>query len=67
MNTENSKIFGPQRPLLNLSYKIDLQRSDKYVALSKFTFTIYGKIQTKSCKDNEFKISAPTWNNEFQD
>ena len=29
MNTENSKIFGPQRLLLNLSYKIDLQRSDK--------------------------------------
>ena len=67
MNTENSKIFGPQRLVLNLSYKIDLQRSDKYVALSKFTFTIYRKIQTKSCKDNEFKISAPTWNNEFQD
>ena len=67
MNTENSKIFGPQRLLLYLSYKIDLQRSDKYVALSKFTVTIYGKIQTKSCKDNEFKISAPTWNNEFQD
>ena len=35
MNSDNSsKISDPHRPLLNLSDKINLKRSDKYVALS---------------------------------
>ena len=34
MNSKNSKISDPHRLLLNLSDKIDLKRSDKYVALS---------------------------------
>ena len=34
MNSKNSKTSDPQRLLLNLSDKIDLERSDKYVALS---------------------------------
>ena len=34
MNSENSKTSDPHRLLLNLSDKINLKRSDKYVALS---------------------------------
>ena len=34
MNSKNSKTSYSQRLLLNLSDKIDLKRSDKYVALS---------------------------------
>ena len=34
MNSEKSKTSDPHRPLLNLSDKINLKRSDKYVALS---------------------------------
>ena len=34
MNSGNSKTSSLQRPLLNLSDKINLKRSDKYVALS---------------------------------
>ena len=34
MNSKNSKTSDPHRLLLNLT-KIDLKRSDKYVALSK--------------------------------
>ena len=34
MNFENSKTFDPHRLLLNLLNKINLKRSDKYVALS---------------------------------
>ena len=34
MNSENSKTSDLQRLLLNLSDKIDLKRSDKYVFLS---------------------------------
>ena len=33
MNSENSKIFDPHRLLLNLSDKMNLRMSDKYVAL----------------------------------
>ena len=34
MNFKNSKTSDPYRQLLNLSDKINLRRSDKYVALS---------------------------------
>ena len=34
MNSENSKTSDPYRLLLNLSNKINLKRSDEYVALS---------------------------------
>ena len=50
MNFENNKTFDPHRLLLNLLDKINLKRSDKYVALSNLTiyytlaFTIHGKI-----------------------
>ena len=37
MNPENSKTYDPHRLLLNLSDKIDLKRSNKYVALSNFS------------------------------
>ena len=33
MNSENSKTSGPHRLLLNLNDKINLNKSDKYVAL----------------------------------
>ena len=34
MNSENSKTSDPHILLLNLSDKINLKRSDKYIALS---------------------------------
>ena len=34
INSGNSKTSDPQRALLNLSDKINLKRSDKYVSLS---------------------------------
>ena len=37
MNSRNSKIFNLHRLLFNLSDKIDLKRSDKYVALSNLS------------------------------
>ena len=33
MNSENSKTSDPQRLLLNLSHKINLNKSDIFVAL----------------------------------
>ena len=37
MNSENSKTSDPLRLFLNLTDKINLNRSDKYVALSNLS------------------------------
>ena len=58
MNYENSKTTEPYRLLINLSDKINLKRSDKYVALS---YQI-----KRSCKSNKFQISEPTWSQNFE-
>ena len=65
MNSENSKTSDPHR-LLNLSDKINLKRSDKYVALSNLSLYYTKKNIKKSYKNNKFKISAMTWNEEFK-
>ena len=66
MNSKNSKTSDPHRLLLNLSDKVSLKRSDKYVALSNFSIYYTWKNMKKSCKNNKCKISAPTWNEEFE-
>ena len=60
MNSENSKTSDPHILLLNLSDKIKLKRSDKYVAFSNFSIYYTWKNIKKSYKNNKFKISAPT-------
>ena len=37
MNSKNSKKFDPHRQILNLTDKISLNRSDKYVVLSNLS------------------------------
>ena len=66
MNSKNSKTFEPHRLLLNLTDKIKLKKSDKYVALSNLSICYIWKNIKESYKNNKFKISAPTWNREFQ-
>ena len=64
----NSKISGtsdPHRLLLNLSDKRNLKRNNEYVALSKRSIYYTWKNIQESCKNNKFKISAPTWNKEL--
>ena len=63
MNSENNKISDPHGLLLNLSDKLNLQRSDKYISLSNPT--IYIENCKKSYKNSEFKISAPTRSDKF--
>ena len=65
MNSENSKTSDTHRLLLNLTDKINLKGSEKYVALSNLSIYYTWKIY-KSYKNNKFKISAPTWNEEFE-
>ena len=66
MNSENSKTSDPHRLLLNLTEKIDLRRKDKYIALSNLSIYFTCKNIKKSYKNKKFKISAPTWNEEFK-
>ena len=62
MNSKNSKIPDPHRLLLNLTNKINLKRSDKYVALPIPSIYYYYTWKNKRYKNNKFKISASTWN-----
>ena len=66
MNSENSETSDPHRLLLNLTDKINLKRSDKYVALSNLSICYSGKNMKKSYKNDKLKISAPKWNEEFE-
>ena len=66
MNSENSKTSNPHRLLLNLSDKINLKRSNKYVTLSNLSHYCICKNIKKPYKNNEFKISAPTGKEEFE-
>ena len=66
INSKNSKKFDPHRLLLNISEKFYLKRSDKYVALSNLTINYTQKNIKKSYKNDKFKITAPTWNEEFE-
>ena len=58
MNSENSKTSDPHRLLLNLSDKINLKRSDKYVALSNLSIYYTWENIKKSYKNKKFKISV---------
>ena len=61
MNSENSKTSDPHRLLRKFSDKINFTRSDKYIALSNLRIYYTWKNIKKSCKNNKFEISAPTW------
>ena len=65
MNSKNSKTSDPHRLLLNLTDKINLKRSDKYVALSNLSIYYAWKNIKKWYRNNKSKISALTWNEEF--
>ena len=61
MNSENSKTSDSYR-LFKLSDKINLKRSDKYVAVSSLSIYYTWENVKRSYKNNKFKISASTWN-----
>ena len=66
MNSKNSKTSDPHTLLLNLTDKIDLRRKDKYIAWSNLSIYYTWKNIKKSYKKKKIKISAPTWNEEFE-
>ena len=65
MNSKNSETSDPHRALLDLTDKINLKRSDKFIALSNLSMETW-KIIKISYKNNKFKISAPKWKEKFE-
>ena len=57
-NSKNSKTSDPHRLLLNLTDKINLKWSDKYVALWNLSIYYTLKNRNKSYKNNKFKIKT---------
>ena len=65
MNSKNTATSVPHRLLLNFAHKISLKGSDKFIASSNHNIYYTLKNRMKSFKNNTFKISASTWNEEF--
>ena len=66
MNSENSKTSEYPVLMLNLTDKLDLRRGQKTVALSNLSIYYTWKNIKSSYNNNKFKISAPTWSEEFE-
>ena len=66
MNSENSKTSEYHVLVLKLTDKLDLRRGQKTVALSNLSIYYMWKNVKSSYNNNKFKISAPTWNEEFE-
>ena len=65
MKSENSKTSKPQRFRLHLANKINLKDPKKNMALANLSIYYTWKNIKSECKNNKFKISAPTWNDTF--
>ena len=66
MNSENSKTSNPHVLVLKLTNKLDLRIGEKIIALSNLSIYYTWKNIKSSYNNNKFKISAPTWNDEFE-
>ena len=66
MNSDNSKTSKPHILILKLINKLDLRIGKKVIALSNLSIYYTWKNIKSSYNNNKFKISAPTWNEEFK-
>ena len=66
INSERSKTPKPHFFVLKLTNKLDLRIGKKVTALSNYSIHYTWKNIKSSYNDNKFKISAPTWNDEFE-
>ena len=66
MNSENSKTSEPHFLMLKLTDKLDLRRDEKSIALSNLSIFYTWKNIRGSYNNNEFRISALTWDDEFE-
>ena len=66
MNSENSRTPKPHILILKLTNKLDLRIDEKIIALSNLSIYYTWKNIKSLYNNNKFKISAPTWNDEFE-
>ena len=65
MNSENSKTSEPHRFKLHLTDKLNLKDPKKNMALGNLSIYNTCKNFASEYKNNKFKTSAPTWNDNF--
>ena len=65
MNTEDNKTNEPHRFKLDLTDKLNLKNPNKNMALANLSIYYTCKNIKSQYNNNEFKISAPTWNETF--
>ena len=65
MNTENSTTNKPHRLRLSLAEKLNLKDLSENMILANLSIYYTWKNIKSAYNNNKFKISAPTWNDEF--
>ena len=65
MSTKNSKTNEPHRFRLSLGDKLNLKNPNRNMALANLSIYYTWKNIKSANNNNKFKISAPTWNDEF--
>ena len=66
INSENTKISKPHVLKLKLTSKLDLRIGERVIALSNLSIYYTWRKIKSSYNKNKFKISAPTWDDEFE-
>ena len=66
MNSENIRTSENHVLVLKITDKLDLKRCQKSVALSNLSIYHTWKNMKNSYRNNRFKISTPTWSDEFE-
>ena len=66
LNSEKSKTSKPHVLKLKLTSKLDLRIGKKVIALSNLSIYYTLRNIKSSYNNNKFKISASTWNDEFE-
>ena len=65
MNTLNSRTNESNKFIYQLTDKLNLKNPNKNIALANLSIYYTWKNIKSEYKNNRFKISAPTWNEEF--
>ena len=66
MNSENSRTLNSHILILKLVNKLDLRIGEKVITLSNLSIYYTWKNIKSTYNNNKFKMSAPTWNDEFE-
>ena len=65
MNSENSKTNESNKFSYEFTDKLNLKKPNKNIALANLSIYYTSKIIKSTYNNNKLKISAPSWNDEF--